>query len=417
MMNDTLKMDSRRAIEALRAGVPNRDAVRLLGSSQPNLEEKFNELLKAARDGASDSHHASGMIFAGGFGTGKSHLLEQFRHMALEQNFVCSKVVISKETPFHNLAKVYRAAVETAVIQGSVGACMSELASMLMVKLDSAAYVSFFKWLNSPGCGLCNHFAATVKLYEVIRYGEMETLTSFWAGQPLGIRELRKELKNAGLGTVYKIERVPNRALAEQRFIFAPRLMKAAGYAGWVILIDETELIGSYGIRSRALAYAELPRLIGTSKNPARTGITCVLAITDDFATKILDERNDEEKIPYKYNGEPEIVQRSEAGMKLIRKATLIQRPTGEYIKLTWDKLREIYKNAYGWETTVEYRAPDLTNSMRQILKRWITEWDLDRLFGHRGDIDITPLAPKMEENPEMETPVEEETNNKTDNG
>lgn len=416
MTSDTLKMNSRRAIEALRAGVPNRDAVRLLGSSQPSLEGKFNELLKTAWYVTAGSRQTSGMIFAGGFGTGKSHLLEQFQHMALEQNFVCSKVVISKETPFHNLAKFYRAAVETAVIPGSVGACMSVLA--LMLKPDSDAYASFFDWLNSPECELCNHFAATVKLYEEIKaYGEMEPLTSFWAGQPLGIRELRKELKNVGLGAVYKIERVPNRALAEQRFIFAPRLIKAAGYAGWVILIDETELIGSYGIRSRALAYAELPRFIGTSKNPAWAGTTSILSITDDFASKVLDDRNDEEKIPYKYSGETEIVKRAEAGMKLIRKATLLERPTREYIKLTWDKLRDIYNNAYSWEPPTEYCDPDLSNSMRQIIKRWIIEWDLARLFGYKGDIDITPLVPKMEENPEMETPAEEEVNNSTDRG
>ncbi len=193
--------------------------------------------------------------------------------------------------------------------------------------------------------------------------------------------------------------------------------MKVAGYAGWVILIDETEMISSYGIRSRALAYAELPRFIGTAKNPAWPSVTSVLAITSDFTSKVLDERDDEGKIPNKYSGETALVQQSETGMKLIRKATLIERPTGENVKQIWDKLRDIYHRAYGWETPTEYRDPDLTNSMRQILKRWITEWDLARLFGHKGDIDVKALAPKMEENPEMETPTEGETNDSANNG
>lgn len=415
MTDDTSRINYRRAIEALRAGVPNRDAVRLLGSSQPKLEERFSRLLETFRDINAVRGQDSGLIFAGGFGTGKSHLLERFQHMALEQNFVCSKLVISKETPFHNLAKVYRAAIESAVIPGRVGACMSELAISLDTRSES--YAGFFKWLNTPGCGLCSQFAATVHLYEKTnRYDEvMESVTSFWSGQPLGVRELRRALKDVQLGAIYKVERVPNRTLAEQRFIFTPRLMKAADYAGWVILIDETELIGSYGIRARALAYAELPSFIGTARNPAWPGVISVLAITDDFTAKVLDDRDDEGKIPNKYNGETALVQRSETGMKLIRKATLIERPTGENIKQTWDKLRDIYHRAYGWEPSAEYRDPDLTNSMRQILKRWITEWDLARLFGHQADIDVEALTPKMEENPEMETPTEGDADNNAD--
>src|SRR3990172_9520315 len=111
-------------------------------------------------------------MFAGDFGTGKSHLLERFQHMALEQGFVCSKLVVSKQTPFHKLDKVYRAAIDSAVIPGRVGACMSELA--ITLDTHSETYAEFFKWLNSPECGLCNHFAATVHLYEKTnRYDEV----------------------------------------------------------------------------------------------------------------------------------------------------------------------------------------------------------------------------------------------------
>ncbi|MDP2719901.1 MAG: DUF2791 family P-loop domain-containing protein [Dehalococcoidia bacterium] len=416
MTGDTSHINYRRAIEALRAGVPNRDAVRLLGSSQPRLEERFSRLMETFQGGIPAGHQDFGMIFAGDFGTGKSHLLERFQHMALEQGFVCSKVVVSKHTPFYKLDKVYRAAIESAIIPGRVGACMSELA--ITLDTHSETYAEFFKWLNAAECGLCNHFAATVHLYETTnRYDEViELVTSFWSGHPFGVRELRSELKNARLGAIYKVERVPHRVLAEQRFIFTPRLMKAAGYAGWVILIDETELISSYGIRSRALAYAELPRFIGTTRTPAWPGITSVLAITSDFVAKVLDDRDDEGKIPNKYSSETTMVQRSETGMKLLREATLIERPTGESVKQTWDKLRDIYHGAYGWDPPTEYRAPDLTNSMRQILKRWITEWDLSRLFGHKADIDVKVLSPKMEENPEMEIPTEGETDDNADN-
>ena len=82
-----------RAIEALRAGVPNRDAVRALGSSQPAVEERFEELLTEVRRELSHSAGAEGLLFAGDFGAGKSHLLEYLQHVALENSFVCSKEI------------------------------------------------------------------------------------------------------------------------------------------------------------------------------------------------------------------------------------------------------------------------------------------------------------------------------------
>ena len=41
---------SRLALEALRSGVPNRSAVRLLGCNQPRVEKQFAEMLEKAAD-------------------------------------------------------------------------------------------------------------------------------------------------------------------------------------------------------------------------------------------------------------------------------------------------------------------------------------------------------------------------------
>ena len=88
-----------RAVEALRAGVPNSDAVQALGCSHPLVEERFRSMLAEIDLGFSRGAGTQGLLVAGDFGSGKSHLLEYFQHIALENNFVCSKVVVSKETP------------------------------------------------------------------------------------------------------------------------------------------------------------------------------------------------------------------------------------------------------------------------------------------------------------------------------
>ena len=85
---------NRRALEALRAGVPNRDAVMALGSMQQGVEDRFSQLL-AAIDALPDGAPPGGLLIGGGFGTGKSHVLEHLVHVALSEGFVVSKVVVS----------------------------------------------------------------------------------------------------------------------------------------------------------------------------------------------------------------------------------------------------------------------------------------------------------------------------------
>ena len=102
----------RRALEALRNGVPNSEAVKILGCNQPNAESKFEEMLTKTTDRDNSPSSALGMLVSGDFGSGKSHLLTHLEHRALERGFVCSKVAISKETPLYDLGKVFKSAVD-----------------------------------------------------------------------------------------------------------------------------------------------------------------------------------------------------------------------------------------------------------------------------------------------------------------
>ena len=120
-------LSNRRALEALRAGVPNRDAVAALGSQQTAVEDRFTQLLGAI-DSGPGGEPAGGMLISGGFGAGKSHVLEYLSHLALGAGFVVSKVVISKETALHDPAKVFAAAIDDARIPGKTGSAIDEIA-------------------------------------------------------------------------------------------------------------------------------------------------------------------------------------------------------------------------------------------------------------------------------------------------
>ena len=293
-------IECRRAIEALRSGVPNRDAVRSLGCEQPTIEQRFRDQLKTAKEEATEDIQSPGLLVGGVFGAGKSHLLEYLQHIAIEENFVCSKVVISKETPLHDPVKLYRSAVETAMVPNKRGSALTAIA----IKLDPAndAYLKLDTWVHDPKSKLNSRFAATLFLYS--RMGNnmelRDRIISFWSGDPLGTGEIRKYLRECGERSTYKIEKVNLRDLAIQRFQFAPRLMVAAGYSGWVLLIDEIELIGRYSFLQRAKSYVELARWIGKLEGTNFPCLTAAFAITDTFQIETLEGKEDIESMPEK---------------------------------------------------------------------------------------------------------------------
>ncbi|HWE62920.1 MAG TPA: BREX system ATP-binding domain-containing protein, partial [Chloroflexota bacterium] len=295
MLNEQ-QLAARRAIEALRAGVPNRDAVRALGTATPAIEERFSDLLSAAQEQGLEPHSPAGLVVAGNFGSGKSHLLAYLQDLALARGFVASKIVISKETPLYDPIKLYRAAINAAIAPGRRGPALAQLASELQPR--SERYMDFYTWVQGTR-DLNQRFAATVYLYE---HGQQdpelqERILQFWSGDPLTIGELRRALKAQGEGISYLFDKVDQRALALQRFRFAARLIMAAGYAGWVLLVDEVELIGRYSLQQRARSYAELARWTGNLKGEAYPGISTVFAITSDYEAAILDARHDRENV------------------------------------------------------------------------------------------------------------------------
>jgi hypothetical protein len=416
-MKSETRVQNWRAVEALRAGVPNRDAVQALGSSQSVIEDQFRRQLAAVKNGFSQGIAAAGTLIAGDFGSGKSHLLEYLQHIALENNFVCSKVVISKETPLYDPAKMYTAAIESATVPDRAGAALVTVARKLV--FDSPPYTQFVQWVNHPDNGLSTRFAATVFVFEGGK-GEhspevSERIIQFWSGSPVAVRELRDWLRELGEAATYKIDKVSVKELALQRYQFVPRLMVAAGYAGWVILIDEVELIGRYSLRQRAKSYAELARWMGKLEGHTIPGLTTVLAITSAFESEVINYRNDEENIPGRLRargGEAEslVASQAERGMRTIqRDKVLIEPPTEATIREIYDKVTAIYSTAYDWNPAMGYVTPDRTARIRQHIKRWITEWDLKRLYPeYKPEIEVTELRQDYSERPELEAPMED---------
>ena len=405
----------RRAVEALRAGVPNRDAVAAMGSSQRVVETRFTELLERVRLLPRSGTHPGGLLVAGGFGSGKSHVLEHLRHLALEGGFMVSRVVVSKETPLHDPAKMLRAAVETAVVPGRQGGALAEIAA----RLDFAgpAFTELRHWAHSPEGSVNQRFAATLFLFENLRDADPEfadLIVRFWGGDKIHVGELRKRLRELGEAATYLLQAVPERELALQRFRFLARLAKAGGFAGWVLLVDEVELIGRYSLLQRARSYGEVARWVrGLPDDPAAP-LLAVLTITDDFDEAVLHAKNDLEVVPNKLRSrqnpaDDALAGQAEVGMRIIeREVERLHQPDEVELERAYARLKEIHAEAYGWDPPdVEGLERLGTTRMRQYVRAWINEWDLVRLDpGYHPETEVAALPSGYDEETDLEGPV-----------
>lgn len=380
----------RRAMEALRSGVPNREAVRLLGCNQPQAESQFQDLLRRASDTATPPPGALGMLVSGDFGAGKSHLLSHFEYRALSQGFVCSKVAISKETPLYDLGKVFKSAMDNGRILDRAGPLIEEIGGQL--NYDSGEYSNLFGWANSPSSGVHPIFPASLLVHE--RSNELElnrTIESFWAGERIKVSEVKNGLRQIGQLQSYSF-RAPRAAeLPPQRLRFATELIKGAGYKGWVVLLDEVELVGQYSLLQRARSYAELARWLGQTQGEAYPGLVVVGTVTADYAlANISAEASSKKDRDYagqrlRSRGDDDGAARAETAMRLLeRECTPLSAPAEADVNNTLNTLRRIYSEAYGWEApALEARtgAASFRQRMRYQIRSAINEWDLLRLY------------------------------------
>lgn len=408
-MNDSLA--SRRALEALRAGVPNRDAVAALGSLQTAVEDRFTQLLDAVAGVAQGSEPAGGMLIGGGFGSGKSHVLEHLAHRALDAGFVVSKVVISKETALHDPTKVFRAAIEDARVPGRPGSAIDEIVAAL--QSDSPDYAGLYRWVHRDDAPVDSRFAASLFLYEYAR-GDAEfadRIVQFWGGERLPVADMRRRLKEAGAGSTYPLAKTTERQLAVERFRFVPRLMQAAGYRGWVVLLDEVELIGRYSLLQRAKSYAEVARWVRGERDDPAAPLCAVLTTVDDFEAQVLVGKNDVELIPkrLRMKGTAEhdlLASQAETGMRVMERDQLrLQPPDRDELDRTYAKLKSIHAKAFGWDPPdVEGLERLPSNRMRQYVRAWINEWDLRRLDpDYAPDIAATEVVVDLTDDAELE--------------
>lgn len=401
------RRDCRQAMEALRNGVPNPPAVRLLGCGQEVAVASFRDVLTGAADGQ------RGMLVSGDFGSGKSHTLAHFQEIALAENFVCSRVAVSKETPVYDLGKVFTAAVEHARMPDRGGRLMEELPEVLR---EADRGYQFLRWAEdaSEQGVLSPMFPATVAVLG--RSGDPEVcraIESFWSGDRILAAVLRKGLREIGEDRRYRFRTPRVTELPPQRLRFGAALIRAAGYRGWVVLLDELELVGSYSILQRGRAYAEVARWLGAAPGDSYPGVAVAGSVTEDFASAVIsaDGKQDCDNIGPRLRNSARHAHLEGAarrGMRLLqRDCVALRPPTDSDVADIVERLRDMYARAYEWSPPafeVDAGGAGFEGRLRYKVRRAINAWDLLRLVpGARPALEAEEFRPGYEEDPDLE--------------
>jgi hypothetical protein len=398
--------EERLAVEALRAGVPNRAAIKLLGTSARDLADAFTSRLDVSRSALADGSGVEGLIVAGDFGAGKSHFLGYLREIALQRNFVVSLVPISKETPLFDPERLFAAAIRGAEVPDRNDDVMTATVRRLT---NDAAFKDLEEWASMPVSGLSPLFPAL--LYVLLRQSSgpeaWGRIARFFGGAKLGISEVNKWLAAEGARKLFDVRPVKAPELALQRLRFAPRLFAAAGYSGWCVLLDEVELVAKYSTLQRGRSYAELGRWLGLPGAEPLPGVIGVCAITTEFVDVVVHKRRDDEKVPAILEAKGHDRAAALAGKTLLaleKRQRDLAAPTDEVLEGTFGKVADLYATAYHRVPARLERGPRLAGeTMRTYIKTWITRWDIERLYGERTEVDTTPMPDDLSEDATLE--------------
>ena len=375
---------NRKIIEALRTGVPTREVIDLLTSGQVELEMEFANLLKQKKQGVKTS--TNGFVFFGGFGTGKSHVLEAFSKKALDGNFVVSRATISQNVKLGTPADIIKSLLSNTQTLNHVEDGLERLLGDATA--SGNGFVPLITWVqNEVKTGeMSSIYLGIARGLANTRYGSdlFELIIEFLRGSSVG-GELKRAIGDGGLILPKAISR-PRESAA-----FLTRLFISLGYAGWVVLFDELELIrllNGHVLRGRS--YAELAHWMGFNGERPDQGLTVIGCMTSGYVQERIDWTNSG---PSEITTIPTHILASKSshlyfsakfGMESLQGWAAepiyhLHRPT----KLDLEKIQAVLKATYEETYRIKVATLPIAQSgfdpMRVHIRRWIVTWDLER--------------------------------------
>lgn len=333
--------EARHVIEALRSGIPSRAVGQYFSESRPGIMKEISGHL----DETCDTGTSGGMIIAGKYGEGKTHLLNTVFSMAHSNHMVVSYLSLSKETPFDKLYLVYQKLVSNTFLPKRVQPGFTQILEKLTPGSAAASELLIYA---------AKHLE-TDKLYYLLRaYLNTEDQDEkfmlqadlegdFIANMPL--KQIYRRIYNERVKYNVNFSKTKH---CRDYFIFLSRLFRLMGYNGWVILFDETELIGRMSKKARLNAYRNMADFLLPGGD--MEGVYTLFALGASYAEDVVEAKHDYENLEELY---PQQKEPMKTVLNLITGARQLVPLSDSEIREVLEKIQEFHGRAYDWNPNV----------------------------------------------------------------
>lgn len=338
----------RRIIENLRSGVPSPSVASQFPMGREQLFQAVSERLGEAARGSPGS-----LFLQANYGEGKTHVLHGIWNLAISQGFAVSTVALSKETSLDKLDKLYAKLVANMYLPGSNQPGLDPLlrdyrpghgrAERLLAWAESELHPKVYAVLRNRIDGSETSADALYKLDQDL------------AGVGISLPDL-KSIHRLNFREPLKVS--PPFKVKQHMFDYfrlLERLIVLGGYRGWVILLDEAELIGRLGRGGRAVSYATLARLAGHGEpdgQPTLRHVVTVVAVASNFVTDVLQERKEIDGAPAWLEARGRAGEAAQArwALEALRRAELLAPLSEGDLLRVMEQLLAAHGEAYAWD-------------------------------------------------------------------
>lgn len=382
-------IEARHIIEALRSGIPSRAVGQYFSEARPKIMKEISGRL----DAVCEQGKSGGMIISGKYGEGKTHLLNTVFNLAHSNNMVVSYLSLSKETPMDKLYLVYQKLIQNTYLP-------KRRQPGFMHELEKIS-------ANSPVVNEMLLYGAkqleTDKLYYLFRSylntedsDEKFLLQDDLEGDFISNAPLKKIYRRIFSQPVkYNVNFTKTKHCSDY-FSFMSHLFTQMGYHGWVILIDETELMGRLGKKARLNAYRNMAKFLMPEKSLEST--FSIFALSASYAEDVIEAKHEYENLELIYPGEQES---AKAVLDLLSKAPQLLPLTRDEINGVLYKIQDFHGKAYEWTPNLSVDSlSEATQSGGYLLRtkiRAAIEF-LDQLYqyGKSGKTTINELGKEI---------------------
>jgi hypothetical protein len=382
-------------VESLRAGVPTRATTREL----PDLRQPMTEQIRLDLQGFDGAMQVipKGRLVWGQYGQGKTHALTAVEHIALDLGFAVSMVSLSREVSCHNLFQFYgRVAPRLRLPDTSASGLRCAMNKKSQATLPESPILDPNRYPHPLPAVVFEDYYYTTGEEQDLLYGDL-----------LGIRLPQTKLKQ--IHTSSRQERMPKfatnfrlREHAAAYFGLMADAIRWCGYRGWVILIDEVELLGRLGVVARLQAYRHLNWLLnwsGTMSYPIYTVGAAATRLQDDiWYGRTKDDRTIMPRLAESRVGiEARLEMEAFFERAISESSPVVEPATEEGLAQLLNRVVQLHAQAYQWSP--EVNVPSLicqlgSQTVRTYIRAVLEALDMQFIYQE----EVAPQAEAFQE-------------------